>query len=150
MPLISRKRRRDTLSSSQPSSNHHHPKDDDHIRIQARELIICMTQARPAGTVCPSEVARKLWKAEAAWRSGMGLVREVAAELVGEKNSKGGGGGYLVVTQRGKQVDVTTARGPVRLKWTNGTTNPTPNNQTAPIANSEKKKQEGEGIGRSP
>lgn len=55
-------------------------------------------------SICPSEVARALADD---WRPLMPDVRAAAAELAAE--------GRLVVTQRGKVVDLATVRGPVRL-----------------------------------
>ena len=52
-------------------------------------------------TFCPSEAARRLDRE--AWRALMPDVRCVAARLP------------LAVTQKGKIVDIETARGPIRL-----------------------------------
>lgn len=87
--------------------------------------ILRLTQSRSGGgTVCPSEVARALFKPEAAWRAAMPLVRAVAAGLVAAGAAPAppapalaAAAGRLVVTQRGVVVDVATAKGPVRLKW---------------------------------
>lgn len=67
-----------------------------------KELILTLTEGRRS--ICPSEVARA---AAEDWRPLMDDVRAAAAELAEE--------GKIVVTQRGKVVDVRTARGPVRL-----------------------------------
>ncbi|GAA4609206.1 hypothetical protein BJY16_007216 [Actinoplanes octamycinicus] len=56
-------------------------------------------------SICPSEAARVA--GGESWRDLMDVVREVAAELSGE--------GTVVVRQKGAEVDVTTATGPVRL-----------------------------------
>ncbi len=56
-------------------------------------------------TFCPSEVARALAQD---WRPLMDRVREVAGEEVEA--------GRLVVLQKGKEVDLATARGPIRLR----------------------------------
>jgi hypothetical protein len=61
--------------------------------------------AKPAPTICPSDVARTI--AGEAWRTQMQLVREVAADLVSRKQ--------LRVLQRGHEVAVAKARGPIRL-----------------------------------
>jgi hypothetical protein len=62
---------------------------------------------RGAGrTICPSEVARALVGDER-FRELMSHVREAAAEMADR--------GEIVVTQKGKAVDIRTARGPVRL-----------------------------------
>ena len=61
-----------------------------------------------AATICPSEAARRLFAAEAAWRSQMERTRAAARRLVAQ--------GRLEMTQRGRIVDPSTARGPIRLR----------------------------------
>lgn len=56
-------------------------------------------------TFCPSEVARAL---ASDWRPLMDRVREVARQEVAS--------GRLVVLQKGRPVDLATARGPIRLR----------------------------------
>lgn len=56
-------------------------------------------------TICPSEVARAL--APDDFQPLMPRVREIATELVDARE--------IVVMQRGKVVDVRTAKGPIRL-----------------------------------
>lgn len=56
-------------------------------------------------TICPSDVARTIGGEH--WREYMQLVREVAAGLVER--------GELRVLQRGREVAIDTARGPIRL-----------------------------------
>lgn len=71
-----------------------------------KSVIRRLLRARgPGKTICPSEVAREV--APDDWRSRMDAVREVAAKMADA--------GELVVTQRGKPVDIRTARGAVRL-----------------------------------
>lgn len=65
-----------------------------------------LVEARHPKTACPSEVARLLDEED--WRSQMRPVREAAARLAKR--------GRIDVLQRGKKVDVTTARGPIRLR----------------------------------
>jgi len=60
---------------------------------------------RPDATICPSDAARVV--GGRSWRDLMDAAREVAAELSRE--------GVIVVRQRGVDVDVATAVGPVRL-----------------------------------
>ena len=68
-----------------------------------RELIA----ARDADkTICPSEAARAVGGDD--WRDLMQPARDAAYELVGL--------GEVEVTQKGRVVDVTTARGPVRIR----------------------------------
>ncbi len=57
-------------------------------------------------SICPSEAARAVGGDD--WRELMPSAREAAHELVGL--------GEVEVTQRGEVVDVTTARGPVRIR----------------------------------
>lgn len=68
----------------------------------------------PDRTICPSDAARVV--GGAGFRRLMPLAREVAAELADE--------GAIEVRQRGKPVDLRTARGPVRLargaRWPDG------------------------------
>lgn len=72
-------------------------------RVRAR--IRALVDARPAGSVCPSEVARAL--EPGAWRPLLPRVRAVADAMAAR--------GEIVVTQGGAPVDLATARGPVRL-----------------------------------
>lgn len=73
------------------------PSDAD---IAAR--LMALAQARgPDKSFCPSEVARAL---AADWRPLMGRVRRVALGL------------DLVASQRGRIVDLRSARGPIRLR----------------------------------
>lgn len=68
--------------------------------------ILEVAHRRGAGrTLCPSDIARAL--APDDWRPLMPTVRLAAGRLASQ--------GRLVVTQRGQVVDITTARGPVRL-----------------------------------
>ncbi|MEO6880736.1 MAG: DUF3253 domain-containing protein [Mycobacteriaceae bacterium] len=71
----------------------------------------------PAGsTVCPSEVAREVHATRGGrvdgdgWRELMEPVRRAARILVAE--------GECEITQAGKVVDPSTARGPIRLRPT--------------------------------
>jgi len=58
-------------------------------------------------TLCPSQVARSLSRAEDEWRALMPWIREVATALAIE--------GMIMVTQQGVPVDLQKAKGPVRL-----------------------------------
>lgn len=72
------------------------------IAVAIRRLL----RERGAGkSICPSEVARTL--APTAFRALMDEVRAVAAQLVRARE--------IVVMQRGAVVDMTAARGPIRL-----------------------------------
>lgn len=88
-----------------------------------REELLAAVRLRlarcPAGsTVCPSEVAREVHAARGgqsdgegeAWRELMEPVRRAARLLVAQ--------GECEITQGGKVVDPSTARGPIRLRPT--------------------------------
>lgn len=68
-----------------------------------RELL---AQRAEGATICPSEAARAVGGDE--WRDLMQPARDAARHLVDA--------GEVEVTQRGEAVDVTTARGPVRIR----------------------------------
>lgn len=77
--------------------------DDDH---ELERLIIELLDARPAGaTICPSEVARALG---GDWRARMEPARAAARRLVAS--------GRVEITQRGRIVDASTAKGPIRIR----------------------------------
>lgn len=81
----------------------------DHVLA---ELIVQLTESRPTGSVCPSEVARAAVALpefkDAEWRDLMQPTRIVAWSLADA--------GAIVVTQGGQVVDLTTVRpGPIRL-----------------------------------
>lgn len=65
-----------------------------------------LAQRAEGATICPSEVARAVGGDD--WRALMQPARDAARELVDA--------GEVEVTQRGEVVDVTTARGPVRIR----------------------------------
>ena len=69
--------------------------------------ILDLLDRRAPRTICPSDVAREVGS-EDGWRDLMDPVREAAARLVDA--------GRLEVTQRGEVVDLTTVKGPVRLR----------------------------------
>lgn len=77
------------------------PPSDEAIR--AAILTLALERGR-AKTLCPSEAARAL---SPDWRVLMGDVRRVAATMASA--------GELSVTQKGREVDAGTARGPIRL-----------------------------------
>ena len=64
-------------------------------------------------SICPSEVARRLWPDH--WRAHMTTVREVATAQMQA--------GLLLITQRGKAVDLSLPlRGAIRLRKPSGRT----------------------------
>ncbi|MBX7096952.1 MAG: DUF2256 and DUF3253 domain-containing protein [Myxococcaceae bacterium] len=73
----------------------------------SEETAILELLATRAGgaSICPSEVARQL--SPDGWRELMEPVREAARRLVAK--------GELVITQGGRVVDPSTAKGPIRL-----------------------------------
>jgi hypothetical protein len=73
--------------------------------LEADILTLLATRARGA-TACPSEVARA--QGGEGWRALMEPVREAARRLAAR--------GLLDITQGGRPVDPSTARGPVRLR----------------------------------
>lgn len=78
----------------------------DDARAIERALLELLDGRDAASSVCPSEVARRLWPT--AWREHMGDVRAVARDLAAQ--------GRLRVTQRGHVLDPHVPwRGAVRL-----------------------------------
>lgn len=73
--------------------------------LEQRILALLDTRAADV-SICPSDVARAV--APDDWRPLMQPVRDAAARLAAR--------GRVEVTQQGEVVDVTTARGPVRIR----------------------------------
>jgi hypothetical protein len=65
-----------------------------------------LAQRGPGKTICPSEAARLL--DPSGWKELMDKARAAAGRLVAQ--------GEIVVTQRGKIVDPSEVKGPIRLK----------------------------------
>lgn len=77
-------------------------------REQIEASMRAMLAARkPESSICPSEVARELWPADA-WREHMDDVRAVAGELAVA--------GEVKITQGENEVDLATVRGPIRIR----------------------------------
>ena len=74
-------------------------------RARMAATIRALLRHRDGTTICPSDAARVVGGDD--WRDLMPLVRDVAADLAAE--------GVIRVQQKGVDVDVTTAVGPVRL-----------------------------------
>ncbi|MEZ4320550.1 MAG: DUF2256 and DUF3253 domain-containing protein [Myxococcota bacterium] len=71
--------------------------------------ILGLLAIRAAGaTICPSEAARAVFPDD--WRDEMEAARQAARRLVER--------GDLEITQKGRVVDPSTARGPIRLRLT--------------------------------
>ena len=76
--------------------------------LEAAILNLLKQRARGA-TLCPSEAARAVFGSDSdEWKAAMASTREAARRLVAE--------GRLVITQGGKVVDPSRARGPIRLR----------------------------------
>lgn len=75
------------------------------LRERAARSIRELLRQRNGKTICPSETARAIGGDE--WRDLMPLVRDVAAQLVEQ--------GQVIVQQKGEEVDIAAARGPIRL-----------------------------------
>jgi hypothetical protein len=81
--------------------------DDVDRALEAALLAKLDARARGA-TVCPSEAARAIHPDEAQWRPLMERAREAARRLVAK--------GDVEITQRGRVVDPSTAKGPIRVR----------------------------------
>ena len=69
------------------------------------EILRQLYQRDKTASICPSEVARSLFRH---WREQMDLVRQVADEMAED--------GLIVITQGTESVDIHTVKGPVRLR----------------------------------
>jgi hypothetical protein len=78
-------------------------------------IFTLLAQRQSGATICPSDAARAVYPDAADWRAAMPAVRGVAAQLAAQ--------GRLVVTQSGKIVDITTVKGPIRLRLPTGNEN---------------------------
>jgi hypothetical protein len=75
--------------------------------MDLERAILDLLDERSPSTICPSDVARAVGP-EDGWRDLMQPVRDAAAALARR--------GLIEVTQGGEVVDVTSARGPVRIR----------------------------------
>ena len=75
-----------------------------------REAILALLAKRdPGKSICPSEAARLVFAgADDGWRDLMPAVGKAAADLVAE--------GLIEATQKGRVIDISVARGPIRLR----------------------------------
>ncbi|QDW23947.1 DUF3253 domain-containing protein [Pedobacter sp. KBS0701] len=69
-------------------------------------ILSLATERGPGKSTCPSEIARLLFPQE--WRNQMKAVRDVAIDLHKQ--------GRVVITQKGKPVDIDRIKGPIRIK----------------------------------
>lgn len=83
----------------------------DHVDEALQTDILDLLAERSRGaTICPSEVARRVAAREEHedWRGWMERARWAARRLVAD--------GAIEITQRGRVVDPSTAKGPIRLR----------------------------------
>ena len=71
----------------------------------AAAILALLAERREGASICPSDVARALAED---WRPLMQPVRDAARRLVDE--------GAIVVTQRGRVIDLGASRSPIRLR----------------------------------
>jgi hypothetical protein len=69
-------------------------------------ILDLLEQRGPGKTICPSDAARRVDPTN--WRILMDPARAAAQRLVAQ--------GKIVVTQRGKIIDLEQAKGPIRLR----------------------------------
>jgi hypothetical protein len=74
-------------------------------RALEREIVSLLSGRAAAASICPSEAARAV--APESWRELMEPARRAARRLAAA--------GRLVILQRGRPVDPSRARGPIRL-----------------------------------
>ena len=67
-----------------------------------------LTTRAPEASICPSEAARRCADDPEAWQGLMEPARRAARRLVAT--------GEVEITQRGRRVDPSTARGPIRIR----------------------------------
>jgi hypothetical protein len=84
--------------------------DKVHGREIEAVILRLLAQRGDGKTICPSEAARAVAASDnrAVWNLLMQPVRAAAGRLAAE--------GTIVVTQGGRAVDVSTAKGPIRLR----------------------------------
>ena len=81
------------------------PVDDNALKAA---IFTLLSKRQPGATICPSEAARAIVQPGEDWRVLMPYVRQVAQDLAS--------GGQLQVTQAGQVVDISAARGAIRLR----------------------------------
>jgi len=83
------------------------PMNDTDEKLE-RRIMSLLHERRAGKTICPSEAARALGGEK--WRTLMEPARRAARRLVSR--------GQVVITQRGKVVDPSTAKGAIRIRLT--------------------------------
>jgi hypothetical protein len=86
-----------------PSPNHPRSETDSALESAIIDLLSHRGQGK---TICPSEAARLLYPD--GWEALMPRTRAAAQRLAAE--------GAIVITQRGKVVDPSQTKGPIRLR----------------------------------
>lgn len=71
-----------------------------------REILELVGRRSPNASICPSEVAQSMFGAD--WRRQMERVRRAARRLAAQE--------LVQITQKGKRVDGTNFRGPIRIR----------------------------------
>ncbi|MEM1024155.1 MAG: DUF2256 and DUF3253 domain-containing protein [Myxococcota bacterium] len=74
-------------------------------------ILRLLGERKRGGSICPSEAAR-LVGTEASWRDLMEPARQAARRLVEQER--------VEITQKGKVVDPSTAKGPIRVRLRDG------------------------------
>lgn len=86
---------------------------DTSVDAALEAAILTLLASRPGGaTICPSEAARVVSPEGETWRGLMEPARMAARRLIDQ--------GRVEMTQGGRVVDASTARGPVRLRLVSG------------------------------
>lgn len=73
-----------------------------------RAIMDLLATRRGGGTICPSEAARRIMGDEGPWEELMERARMAARRLVAK--------GSIEITQGGRAVNGSTAKGPIRLR----------------------------------
>lgn len=72
----------------------------------ANTILATATERGREKSTCPSEIARLLFPDD--WRRHMKEIREVAIDLQYQ--------GKVVITQKGKPIDISKIKGPIRIR----------------------------------
>ena len=90
----------------QPADKGRHNQLTDTDRALESAIIKLLSRRAAGKTICPSEAARMVDPTR--WEELMDRSRAAAQRLVAQ--------GAIVITQQGKVVDPSTAKGPIRLR----------------------------------
>ena len=99
---------RGTLGSMPPEPKARQSRGDVDRRLE-ESILDLLAQRAPTSTICPSDAARAVGD-ESSWRDLMEPARRAAHRLVDQ--------GQVEITQAGRVVDPSTAKGPVRIRLT--------------------------------